>query len=120
MLSQQLHGGGLAQDHDEQQPPAAESIQVGEFPRQPHRVAPRHDQVGPEFQPRGACSGVRQADKGIEEAVEHMLGEPERIEPQPFEVIHQLWEGIECQVRLASTRKPEPDFHGPPSTASLW
>ena len=115
MLGQQLRGGGLAQDHDEQQPSAAEPIQVREFTRQPHRVAPRHAQVGTEFQTCRARGSVRQADEGIKGAVEHMLGEPERIEPQPFEVIHQLREGVERQVCLASTRKSEPDLHSPSS-----
>jgi hypothetical protein len=81
VLGQQLRGGRLAQDHDEQQPPPAEPIQIGECTGQAHRVAPRHDQVGPEFQPRGAGGGVGQGDEGIKGAVEHQLGEPEGIEP---------------------------------------
>ena len=112
VLRQHLRCVGLAQDHDQQQPPAAEPVQIGEFTGQPHRVAPRHDQVRAEFQTLGACRGVGQPDEGIEGAIEHQLGQPERIEPQPFEVIDQPREVVERQVCLASTRESEPDLHG--------
>jgi hypothetical protein len=120
VLGHHLRSVGLAQDHDQQQPPAAEPVEIGERPGQPHRVTPGHDHVGAEFQPCGAGGGVAQADEGIEGAVEHPLGQPERIEPQPFKVIHEPGEVVERQVRLASTREPEADLHGHPSVAALW
>jgi hypothetical protein len=49
VLGHHLRCVGLAQDHDQQQPPAAEPVQIGERTGQPNRVAPRHDQVGAEF-----------------------------------------------------------------------
>jgi hypothetical protein len=119
VLGHHFRGVGLAQHHDQQQAPAAEPVQIGERPGQPHRVAPRHDHVGAELQPCGAGSGVGQADEGIEGAVKHPLGQPEGIEPQPFEVVNQLGEVVERQVRLASTREPEPNLHGHPSLPPL-
>jgi len=120
VLGQHLRFAGLAQHHDQQQPPAAEPVQIGELAGQPSRVAPRHDQVRAEFQTLGACGSVGQSDEWIEGAVEHQLGQPDRIEPQPFEVINQLGEVVERQVCLASTREPEPDLHSHTSAAPLW
>ena len=120
MLGHHLRCIGLAQDHDQQQPPAAEPVQIGERTSQPHRVTPWHDHVRAEFQTFSSRGGVGQSDEGIEGAVEHQLGQPDRIEPQPFEVVHQLGEVVKRQVRLASTREPETDLHGHPSVAPLW
>ena len=85
----------------------------------PNRVAPGYNQVRAEFQTLSSGGGVGQSDEWIEGAVEHQLGQPDRIEPQPFEVINQLGEVVERQVRLASTREPEANLHGHPSVAPL-
>ena len=104
-----LAGVGDPQPEGRQQPAAGQPVEARELLRHQHRVAAgEHHHAHPELQLRRAAGGERQRDDGVGRRPRDALAHPQRVEPEPLEVVDERAERV-VPVRVGPCPQPHPD-----------
>ena len=100
---------GDAEAYSRKQSTTRQTVERRQFLGEHHRIAARdHEHAGAELQSRGARRRERQGDERIGSLTRDALAEPDRIETEVFEKIHEGCERVR-PIRQCASAEPEPD-----------
>ena len=108
--------GRLGQPRNEghQQPPVGQPVEGGELLGQADHVAAGKQHRRSQLQPGIVGGGERQCGQRVERRRAQYLGQPQRVEAELVEIVHQRGEGRRIAVERAGAH-PDPDLHPAPS-----